>query len=65
MSQFFNSVKDVSKNYSKYDKWEQEQADEKAITEYEKFRPIQDANYISDFDRELEQLEKKLEKKGD
>lgn len=30
MSQFFNSVKDVSKNYSKYDKWEQEQADEKA-----------------------------------
>ena len=41
-----------------------EQADEKAVTEYEKFRPIQDANYISDFDRELEQLEKKLEKKG-
>lgn len=42
-----------------------EQADEKAISEYEKFRPIQDANYVSDFDRELEQLEKKLEKKGD
>ena len=42
-----------------------EQADEKAIAEYEKFRPIQDANYVSDFDRELEQLEKKLEKKGD
>lgn len=41
-----------------------EQADEKAISEYEKFRPIQDANYVSDFDRELEQLEKKLEKKG-
>ena len=42
-----------------------EQADEKAISEYEKFRPIQDANYVSDFDRELEQLEKKLEKKED
>lgn len=41
-----------------------EQADEKAISEYEKFRPIQDANYVSDFDREIEQLEKKLEKKG-
>lgn len=40
-----------------------EQADEKAISEYEKFRPIQDANYVSDFDREIEQLEKKLEKK--
>ena len=34
-----------------------------AAQEYEKFRPIQDANYISDFDRELEQLEKQLEKK--
>ena len=34
-----------------------------AAQEYEKFRVIQDANYISDFDRELEQLEKKLEKK--
>ena len=34
-----------------------------AAQEYEKFRPIQDANYVSDFDRELEQLEKKLEKK--
>ena len=41
-----------------------EQADEKAITEYEKYRPIQDSNYISDFDRELEKLEKQLEKKG-
>lgn len=30
MSQFFNSVKDVSKNYGKYDNWEQAQADEKA-----------------------------------
>lgn len=35
-----------------------------AAQEYEKFRVIQDANYISDFDREIEQLEKKLEKKG-
>ena len=35
-----------------------------ATQEYEKFRVIQDANYISDFDRELERLEKKLEKKG-
>lgn len=35
-----------------------------AAQEYEKFRVIQDANYVSDFDRELEQLEKKLEKKG-
>lgn len=35
-----------------------------AAQEYEKFRVIQDANYISDFDRELEKLEKQLEKKG-
>ena len=34
-----------------------------AAQEYEKFRVIQDANYISDFDRELEKLEKQLEKK--
>lgn len=34
-----------------------------ATKEYEKFRKIQDANYVSDFDREIEQLEKKLEKK--
>lgn len=30
MSQFFNSIADVSKNYGKYDNWEQAQADEKA-----------------------------------
>ena len=36
-----------------------------ATKEYEKFRKIQDANYVSDFDREIEQLEKKLEKKED
>ena len=35
-----------------------------ATKEYEKFRKIQDANYVSDFDREIERLEKKLEKKG-
>ncbi len=35
-----------------------------ATQEYEKFRVIQDANYISDFDRELEKMEKQLEKKG-
>lgn len=33
--------------------------------EYEEFRKIQDANYVSDFDREIEQLEKKLEKEED
>ena len=32
---------------------------------YEEFRKIQDANYVSDFDREIEKLEKKLEKKED
>lgn len=36
-----------------------------ATKEYEKFRKIQDANYVSDFDREIERLEKKLEKKED
>jgi len=35
-----------------------------ATKEYEKFRVIQDANYISDFDREVEKLSKKLERKG-
>lgn len=34
-----------------------------AAQEYEKFRVIQDANYISDFDRELEKLEKQLKRK--
>lgn len=36
-----------------------------AAKEYEKFRKIQDANYVSDFDREIEKLEKKLEKKNE
>lgn len=36
-----------------------------ATKEYEKFRKIQDANYVSDFDREIEQLEKKLENSGE
>ena len=35
-----------------------------AAQEYEKFRVIQDANYISDFDRELEKLEKQLKRKS-
>lgn len=52
----------VLKGFGKISK---EQADEKAISEYEKFRPIQDANYVSDFDREIEKLEKELEKKGE
>ena len=30
MSQFLNSINEVKKNYSKYDDWEQKQADEKA-----------------------------------
>ncbi len=34
MSQFFNSIKDISKNYKKYDAWEQLQADERAQKEY-------------------------------
>lgn len=38
-------------------------AEKLAAKEYEKFRPIQDANYISDFDREVEKLEHNLIKK--
>lgn len=34
MSQFTNSIKDVSKNYSRYDKWEQAQADKMAKKEW-------------------------------
>lgn len=34
MGQFLDSVNDVRKNYSKYDIWEQEQADERARKEY-------------------------------
>ena len=34
MGQFFNSIKEVSKNYKKYDTWEQNQADERAKKEY-------------------------------
>ena len=34
MGQFFNSIKEVSKNYSKYDEWEQRQANERAQKEY-------------------------------
>ncbi len=35
----------------------------KAESEYEKFRIIQDKNYISDFDRAIKQFEKKTKKK--
>lgn len=34
MGQFFNSINEVRKNYSKYDSWEQKQADERAQKEY-------------------------------
>ncbi len=34
MGQFLNSINDVRKNYSKYDKWEQHQADKRARKEY-------------------------------
>lgn len=34
MGQFFNSINEVRKNYSKYDAWEQAQADERAQKEY-------------------------------
>ena len=34
MAQFFNSINEVRKNYSKYDGWEQAQADERAKKEY-------------------------------
>ena len=33
-----------------------EQAEEKALTEYEKFRVIQDREIMSDFDRQLKSL---------
>jgi hypothetical protein len=35
----------------------------KAESEYDKFRVIQDENYLSDFDRELNKLEKDIKKK--
>lgn len=34
MSQFINSIKEVKKNYRKYDEWEIQQADEKAKKQY-------------------------------
>ena len=34
MSQFFNSISEVRKNYKGYDSWEQKQADERAKKEY-------------------------------
>ena len=41
------------------------EADEKAIAEYEKFRPMQDAKYISDFEEllKIEKLEGEVNKK--
>ena len=33
-----------------------EQAEEKALTEYEKFRVVQDREIMSDFDRQLKML---------
>lgn len=35
----------------------------KAESEYDKFRVIQDEKYISDFDREMKQIEKKIKRK--
>jgi len=35
-----------------------------ALKEYEKYRVIQDKNYISDFDREVKQLKKRGNKKS-
>lgn len=40
-----------------------EVAKELALKEYEKFRRIQDKNYISDFDREVKKLVNKIKKK--
>ena len=34
MGQFLNSINEVRKNYTKYDEWEQKQADERAQKEY-------------------------------
>lgn len=34
MGQFLNSINEVRKNYTKYDEWEQKQADERAKKEY-------------------------------
>jgi len=36
---------------------------EKAKTEFEKYRKSADEKYISDFDREMKQLEKKIKRK--
>jgi hypothetical protein len=35
-----------------------EQADEKALAEYAEFRVIQDRNYIGDFEKMMQQIEK-------
>ncbi len=38
-------------------------AEKKALAEYEKYRSIQDKNYISDFDREVKKLLTSAKKK--
>jgi hypothetical protein len=38
-----------------------EQADEKALTEYNDFRVIQDRNYVSDFEKLMQQIDNKQE----
>jgi hypothetical protein len=62
---FMNDYLDLNKFpvLQGFGKISKEQADEKAVAEYEKFRPIQDANYMSDFERLL-QLDKPNAKKG-
>jgi hypothetical protein len=40
-----------------------QKAIEKAKSEYEKYRKAEDKKYISDFDREMKQLEKKIKRK--
>ena len=39
-------------------------AEELALKEYDKFKKIQDKNYISDFDREVKKILKKRKKNG-
>ncbi|OGX54077.1 MAG: hypothetical protein A2321_02070 [Omnitrophica WOR_2 bacterium RIFOXYB2_FULL_45_11] len=40
-----------------------EVAETLALKEYEKFRKVQDKNYVSDFDREVKKIVRKLPKK--
>ena len=45
--------------YNKVDTISFEQAKEKAYTEYDKFRLIQDKEFLSDFDKEIKAWKKK------